>query len=201
MLLLTAPSFCQPPLVSCDKAPSRFRSETISSRGRRAYAVTEAQISKQWGCANTARLYVAARGEPFRLVYTMAPLNSTDTGNSIRPVAWSPDGEWLAVEALYTTHLPTDAAANGLLLYGARTGRVKEVNSDFSNAVSKAERRACDIVLRSVDGFDAAGNVVLELADFVDVDQETRDCAGKDSKWLLNPETGRIRPAGVLSHR
>jgi len=201
LLVAAVTCLCSPPVVPCTTAPSRFRSETIRSRSLRAYTVTQAHISAKWGCANTACLYVAAQGQPFHVVYTMTPLRSDDTGSSLRPIAWSPDGSLLAIEALYRPQTGSDAAALGLLLFNARSGRTEEVNSDFSSAVSKTKHSVCAVELRAVVGFDESGKVILKLADVVDEEQQSHVCIGKDSMWLLDPETEHLLPAATVAHR
>ncbi len=192
---------CQPPVVRCNTATSQYRSKIIRSKSLQAFTLTEAQIFGKWGCANTARLYIAAKDQPFRVVYSMAPLRSDDTGDSLQPIAWSPDGNLLAIEALYRPQTGSDAAAFGLLLYDARNGHTEEVNSDFSSDVSRAEHRVCEVVLRSVQGFSDSGKVILELADAVDEEQHSHACIGKESKWLFDPGTRHIVSASAPARR
>ena len=187
--LMAAKCMCcqSPPYVTCDKAPSMVRSETVSGRGRQAYAVTETRAHPQWGCANTNRLYVRTRGRAFQQVFKMTARHASDSADSLLPVGWSRGGRSLAIEALYATHLPSDAAGYGLLIYDARTGRTKAIHSDFSAAVSATEHRTCEVVLRSVNGFDGSGSVVLTLADLFDEEGNAKHCSGESARWLFDP--------------
>jgi hypothetical protein len=81
------------------------------------------------------------------------------------------------------------------LLYDARKGKVREIDSDFSPAVSKIQRHQCEVALRSVEGFDPSGNVIVKVFDVYDEEGTTRPCVGADSRWLFNPETEKFIPA------
>ena len=120
------------PWVSCDDSNGQFvgpkdiRTETlVSSDGKlRAYAEISANVDSHSDCGNTVRLFISANDRPFRIVFQQAPSVMRGTANSLGPVAWSPNGRWLAVEFGFWFY-GSDNASLGLLLYDSRTQSIK----------------------------------------------------------------------------
>jgi hypothetical protein len=73
-----------------------------SKQGVRAYGVVTAAVSSAPACQNTTTIYIAGRGEHFRVAFRQGPEALPDStvydGNGVEAIRWSPAGERLLVE-------------------------------------------------------------------------------------------------------
>jgi len=187
------------PWVSCFDSdghfagPKNVRTETImSSDGRlRAYAEISAAADAQSNCGNTVRLFVSLNNRPFKLAFTQAPSEINGTADSLGPVAWSPNGRWLAVEFGIWVYAG-DYASLDLLVYDAQHQSVKT-----PQVIKQIERRLgkrCEADLLSVVGFDSRSRIVLKVADRPDEEGHTSGCIQGTADWLYDPATGSASP-------
>jgi hypothetical protein len=190
------------PWVSCFDSSGHFagpkdmRTETLSSPDgvHRAYAEIQAAAGGPVECENTVRLFISSNGAPFKPVFTQTPSVTTGTANSLGPVAWSPNGRWLAVEFGFWFYA-SDNGSLGLLLYDSRTGV-----ASTPRVIEKIERalgKNCSLRLRSVVGIDPLNRVVLRVADSWDEEGRESFCIKETGDWLLDPATGRVQPLSV----
>ena len=190
------------PWVSCADSTGKFvgsknvRTEpVVSSDGKlRAYAEISATADAHSECGNTVRLFTSANNSAYTLVFTQAPSVTSGTANSLGPVAWSPDGRWLAVE-FGIWFYASDNASLDLLLYDSRTKAVK-----IPHVIEQIERRLgkpCSLDLRSVAGFDSRGRAVLRVADQLDDEGHASKCIRGIADWLYDPATGSTLPRGA----
>jgi hypothetical protein len=187
------------PWVSCADSTGRFtgpknvRTEPVrSSDGNlRAYAEISAGAGAHSECENTVRLFVSVNEGPYKQVFSQAPSLTSGTANSLGPVAWSPDGRWLAVE-FGNWFYASDNASLGLLLYDRRTPATRA--PDFIKQIERALGKTCSVELRSIAGFDSRGRVVLRVADRPDEEGHVSGCVRGTVDWLYDPGSGRAMP-------
>jgi hypothetical protein len=190
------------PWVSCFDSTGKFagpkdvRTDPLnSSDGKlRAYAEISAAAGAHSECENTVRLFVSSNHEQYRLVFSQAPSVTGGTANSLGPVAWSPDGRWLAVEFGYWFYA-SDNASQGLLLYDSRTQAISR--PDVIKRIERALGRRCSLALRSVADFDSRGRVILKLADRRDEEGHGNTCIQGTADWLYDPFTGKVLPVAA----
>jgi len=194
------------PWVSCFDSNGRFvgpknvRTDLVtSSDGKlRAFAEISAAVDAHSDCGNTVQLFISANNRPYRLAFTQAPSAINGTADSLGPVAWSPDGRWLAVEFGIWVY-GSDSASLALLLYDSHTQATKtpEVIKQIEHRLGKR----CFLGLRSVVGFDSRSRVMLRVADWIDEEGRSSSCIpGPQSgtaNWLYDPATGRASPGAA----
>jgi hypothetical protein len=209
LIVLTAVVACaqqnrgsRAPWVSCEDSTGKFagrknvRTPTLNSSDHEhsAYAEISATPDAHSNCGNTVRLFAAANNRTYRLVFTQAPSVRGGTANSLGPVAWSPDGRWLAVE-FGIWFYASDNASLALLMYDSRTAATKA-----PDVISQIERRigkGCSLSLRSVGGFDSRGRVVVKVADQIDEEGRGSKCIAGTGNWSYDPATGAVNPGPV----
>ena len=118
------------------KGPKTVRTPLVTSAdGKlRAYAQIEAKSEgpkNPKGCLNTIRLFVSAqRSVGFRQVFVEKGSQFNGTANSLGPISWSPNGQWLLVE-FANGFYESDAGSISILLYDS--GNDKVVEPDFNH--------------------------------------------------------------------
>ena len=118
--------------------------------------------------------------------------------NGLTAVDWSPDGRVLVLEVCSSNE--THLFDRGLVLYTVERDRKVRVN--FTKAFSRWFSKDCSaVVLRSIRGFNQAGEVVIEVIDWIDPydpdDPETAAAGcvtGQASLWALDWRRGAVRP-------
>ena len=188
-----------PQWVSCFDQAGRFTgpksvrtSAILSPDGRlRAYAEITAASAGSEACGNTTRLFVSFNGASYTLAFSQSPSMETGTADSLRPIAWSPDGRWLAAEVGYWFY-GSDNYSEGLLLYDSRTRATS--TPDVLAQIEQVIDSGCSLSLRSLAGFDSRGRVVLKVADLRDGENEGSHCIQGTAEWLLDPATNRVGP-------
>jgi len=187
------------PWVSCADSTGKFvgpknvRTEPVlsSSGKRRAYAEISATADAHSDCGNTVRLFVSLNNGPYKLAFTQAPSEINGTADSLGPVAWSPDGRWLAVEFGIWVYAG-DSGSLDLLVYDAQRQSIRT-----PRVIKQIERRLgkrCEADLLSVVGFDSRSRIVLKLADRTDEEGHASGCIRGTADWLYDPATGSTIP-------
>jgi hypothetical protein len=159
----------------------------------RAYTEVEAVASKsksssEWNCANTSRLFLAAKDQPFRQVLIVKP-SSEALGNRLGIVDWSPDGRTL----LFTQGIfqwGSDMGESFVRFFDAARGTLSDPRF-ISAALSKRAGKKCAAVIEPL-GFAAGGEIVLSAAPFVVVGEDRPDedsCVRQKGLWVFEPVT------------
>jgi len=190
------------PWVSCFDStghltgPKDVRTQTLNSPGgvHRAFAEIRAAVSGPVQCENTVLLFVSKNGAPFKSVFTQTPSAAGGTANSLGPVAWSPNGRWLAVEFGYWFYA-SDNGSLGLLLYDNLTAAIS--TPDIIHQIERELGKDCELMLRSVAGMDTQNRVVLSIADVWDEEGRRSSCVKETASWLFDPATGRVQPQSI----
>jgi len=109
-----------------DVAARSVKTQTIESpKGFRAYAEVNVAV-KDGSCENTTTLYVASgAGKAFRLAYTKLP--STNDGNGIRLIGWSPSGDKLLAEVNLWKYETDRGYGHIAVVYDSSTDSTNEV--------------------------------------------------------------------------
>ncbi|MGH9381272.1 MAG: hypothetical protein ACRD2Z_11755 [Thermoanaerobaculia bacterium] len=158
----------------------------------RAYAEGEAlAFSEEYGpdpgCVNFSRLHLAEGARDFELVLALSPFAGL-SGNSIRIVDWSPDGERLLVETELWAYGSEFDNPDVLVLHAAR--RYFEA-LDMAAALRQAFNRDCFLYWRA-QGFLPDGAVVVETHPSGELYGPS--CEERPSRWRLDErgDLGRL---------
>ncbi len=138
-------------------------------------------------CVNNSRLFVAAEGRDFKLIFLAEP-SDQETGNSLRLVDWSPDGRRLLIE-LAQWQYDSVGANRSILLYDSRYGTFQQ--PDLARALNKQFGTECSLDLH-VAGFSAEGRIVLEAEPLSPEEEEVLaipTCSHKKATYEMDRTT------------
>ena len=187
--------------VTCGEKPPFsthvVRSEIfVSPDGKhRAYAEVEAKAlypQRPPGysgplCVNNSRLFAASEGSDFKIVFLQEP-SDQETGNSLRPVDWSPDSRRLLLE-LAEWQYETPSIARSIVLYDSRNGTFQQ--PDMANVFRNQFRIDCSLDIHLL-GFTGEARIVFETLPLTPEEEEVLSipsCARKKEIYEMDRTT------------
>ena len=153
----------------------RYRARVESE----ALAYPEDAGGGQPHCLNRSRLYLVRDGEEEEIVLALAPFDGM-TGNAIRLVDWSPDGERLLLETSLWTYNAEFENPDILVLHAAQ-GVIEAL--DLQGAVARQFGADCHLAWRGL-GFTAEGAVAVETLPAGELFGPS--CESHASQWRLD---------------
>lgn len=167
------------PLVTSPDARVRAQADIIPSRHGNS------------DCENTLRLLIGESGGEFKQVAELKPPQVSDAAG-LAAVAWSRDDRFLAAE-LGNWINGSDAFDLQLLIYDRLHGVIDRPN--VPRIVTRKLSKGCSVWLRSVEGFDSQGRVIVLLSDQIDEENQPQShCMNGNERWLYDPVQRGVQP-------
>lgn len=174
---------------------SRYgRSEPLSSADGQMVAWSEVRaIASQPGdetsrsCRNVSRLWIQRAGGDAHLAFEQNPGAEGKNGNSIVPVAWSPDGRQLLFE-LDTWTYYTDREPPMFALWPADGGEIERIPIEPAMREEFGAECGFQVIAR---GFDRDGSVIIETSPLPPTARGLPACHEETRQWRVGDD-GRL---------